>query len=363
LRRVSLTDANRAALAAVRQRAERERPRHVERIERVLGGAGLRGRAESLLVSAGGAGSLTLNFHPDRLLSDGRSVAEGLHEEGVYRSQFETGVSSGALTAHPGGGRDVWERDLFSGAYQAPGADVGARPKYGGLNLLNHLNGACPGVGSCHLRLRAAAKQRATFVFGDSAAGPTEVGLIDSLEPVMAPVLERVEAEQRALGRDGIDVCAFVDGILEAGFAPAMAAAHDDYVEAQVHGVLSLPDDVEALVVDPAFAGTSTGELLVAAGERHGFEVDWHPGTTLDVSAVPDQAPDAGGALARWQELCRDGRARRLAERIVEEHGGERRLDAANIGQAAARAAGDPAALQDLKDLWVLLVTYAASPR
>ena len=41
---------------------------------------------------------VTLNFHPDRLL-DGRTVLRRLADEGVYRSQFETGTSNGGLTA------------------------------------------------------------------------------------------------------------------------------------------------------------------------------------------------------------------------------------------------------------------------
>lgn len=62
----------------------------------------------------------------------------------MYRSQFETRISNGGLTACAGGDRDAWEQSLFGGAYQAPGVLPTERPKYGGLNLLNHLNGACP---------------------------------------------------------------------------------------------------------------------------------------------------------------------------------------------------------------------------
>lgn len=87
-----------------------------------------------LLEAASGEGVLTLNFHPDRLLADGRSVAEALYADGVYRSQFETSISSGGLTAYRGGDRDVWERALFAGA--------------------------CPGFGSCHVRLRSCGRAR-----------------------------------------------------------------------------------------------------------------------------------------------------------------------------------------------------------
>lgn len=40
---------------------------------------------------------VTVNFHPDRLSSDGRAVVTALFEDGIYKSQFETGISNGGL--------------------------------------------------------------------------------------------------------------------------------------------------------------------------------------------------------------------------------------------------------------------------
>jgi hypothetical protein len=37
--------------------------------------------------------------------------------DGVYRSQFETRVSNGGLTAYPGGDRWRWESRIFGAAY------------------------------------------------------------------------------------------------------------------------------------------------------------------------------------------------------------------------------------------------------
>ncbi|WP_343245120.1 DUF3626 domain-containing protein, partial [Streptomyces sp. SID14478] len=59
---------------------------------------------------------MTLNFHPDRLLpsADGRTtVADRLAADGRYRGQYETGLSNGSRSAHPGGLRDGWEEALF----------------------------------------------------------------------------------------------------------------------------------------------------------------------------------------------------------------------------------------------------------
>jgi len=42
-------------------------------------------------------------------------VVSALLKEGVYRNQFETGLSAGSRSAFPGGARDSWERVLFRG--------------------------------------------------------------------------------------------------------------------------------------------------------------------------------------------------------------------------------------------------------
>ncbi len=371
-----LSAANRAALDSVRERAQREQPRHVTRIERVLAAAGVDADPHALLAAAGRQGVLTINFHPDRLLADGRSVARALDQDGVYRSQFETSISNGGLTAYPGGDRDRWERALFAGAYHGPEVRAAERPRYGGLNLMNHRNGACPRFGSCHVELRPEAAARATLSFGDSAARPTEIGLADAFAPVLAPLLETLAATGGALGRSGIGVRELAEGLLRgdaAGqrgvFAPAMTRTLNDYVEAQIHGVVSLAADVDAVVMDPAFAGTPEHDRLRAAADRDGFARRMHAGSALPLADVPQDVPDtAGAAPMRWQLLCGGGRARRLAERVVEDHGAAARLDAATIGRAAVSAVREPAGwrewgprplvLQHLKDLWLLVVAH-----
>ena len=371
-----LTEANRVALANVAERAARDQPRHMARIEQVLSSVGVDATAGALLEAMRSCGSLTLNFHPDRLLADGRCVARALYDEGVYRSQFETRISNGGLTGYPGGERDIWEQSLFGGAYQAAGVSVTERPKYGGLNLMNHHNGACPRFGSCHLRLRRTAAGRATLVFGDSALQPTDLGLIDAFAPVLAPLLESIEAGAGVLGRAGVDVRSFVTGLLEGDhqrargvFAPEMSHALNDYIEAHIHGELGLASDVEALVIDPAFADTSEGDLLLGAAERYGLGVEQHAGLVLALGDVPTEAPNLpAGQLMRWQAFCADGRARRLAERVVIEQGTSPGLDAANIGHAAVSVALEPLRWRDwgppdevlvhLKDLWLMVVAH-----
>ena len=184
--------ANQTAVAYVRAQAERKRRRDEGRIRNALRDAGISADVGELCAGLRRVATLTINFHPDRIAGDGRSVVEALRVDGVYRSQFETRISSGGLTAYLGGDRDRWEERLFGGAYQASGVGAAERPRYGGLDLLNLANGACPRFGSCHLRLNQAALTRATFFVGDSVTLPDDGGVFDRLEPVLAGLLERV---------------------------------------------------------------------------------------------------------------------------------------------------------------------------
>ncbi|MDR4458522.1 DUF3626 domain-containing protein, partial [Bacillus tropicus] len=64
---------------------------------------------------------IALHFHPDRLDSSRKSVAEALLEQGIYKSQFETVLSNGSVSAYPGGERDLWEQRIVGGAYKLEG--------------------------------------------------------------------------------------------------------------------------------------------------------------------------------------------------------------------------------------------------
>jgi hypothetical protein len=155
---------------------------------------------------------VTLNFHP------GRGVLARLAEDGVYRSQFETGTSNGGLTAHPGGARWDWESRLFGGAYDhAAPAD---RPKYGALNHRGLAQGGAPRFGSAHLRLKEDVLDRTTFCYPDSVFDPVDFGTAQRFA-----LIELADADDRD--------------------------ALDTYIEAHVHGPVTL-DDVEAVVLDPS---------------------------------------------------------------------------------------------------------------
>ncbi|MEU9374197.1 DUF3626 domain-containing protein [Streptomyces sp. NPDC048255] len=95
---------------------------------------------------------LTLNFHPDRWVR-GQPILDALAKDGVYVSQFVTGVGNGGLTAHPGGDRWRWESRIFGGAYDD--APAGERPAYGALNFRRKPVGGAPGCRACRPARRA----------------------------------------------------------------------------------------------------------------------------------------------------------------------------------------------------------------
>jgi hypothetical protein len=127
----------------------------------------------------------------------------------------------------------------------------------------------------------------------------------------------------------------------------------DTQIEAQVHGPIDLHNDVELLVADPAFARTSTGEILRQMAARYEFPLHWHSGFRLSVGQIP---PDFRGPAMPP-----------LARRIAGEKG---IIDAAAIGAAEASLYHHPdawsdwgsraEALQHLKQLWHVLVHYGA---
>lgn len=349
--KTALTSAQRAALGHVTAVATRHRPRALERLADVDDLA-------DLLAAAAAHGRVTLNFHPDRLLPGGPTVAESLAADGRYRSQFETGVTNGSRTAFLGGDRDRWEQALFGDAYLTPGTLPAERPLYGGLNLLGHPDGACPRFGSCHVRLRPAVNARCTVTVGDSHLGPADVGTLAAFEAVLAGLVERARETGVTLGRPDADPLAVLRTLADAAPAAEPGRALDDYLEVQVHGPVDLAADAEALVLDPSFRGTPAGDVLSALAARLGIGLEWHAGFELTAAEVgPDFRGPAIPPLAA--EVCR-------------RYAGERgTFDAELVGRAAADMLRHPASwspwgtpddlLQYVKQLWHTLV-HAGHP-
>jgi len=255
---------------------------------------------------------VTLHFHPDRLVA-GRPILECMARDGRYRSQFETGVSNGALTAYPGGDRWRWECRMFGGAYDdAPAA---MRPKYGSLNFRRRRVGGSPRFGSAYLRLAAHTLARTTFCYPDSVFEPERFGVTSRASTLIEAAIfdERGAADER----DPLD----------------------DYVEAHVHGEVDLTRDVEALVLDPCYRDTD----IEATAGKLGCPVEWHPGfvlATTELRAHPEyrgaEFVDLGLALARGD-----------------------RLDARAVGDASRTGRYDE---QALKRVWHYVARFGAPP-
>ena len=317
---------------------------------------------------------VAVHFHPDRFGLKPITVAESLLKEGLYQNQFETGLSSGGRSAFPGGDRDRWEKDLFGGAYHAPEVVAADRPKYGALALVRHPDGPTPRFGSCYFVLRQTVSRRCSFTFSGSeqALATERLGTIDRMVSVMAALLREVASCEGAkvpwppfvaptLGIENLTIPRLLEVLgRELPLPPANLSTGtpgrvlDSCVEAQVHGSINLQLDIERLVIDPAFDGTPTGEILNEISHRYQIPIQRHCGFQLPAHAVPD---DFRGPVMP-----------KLAQRIAKNE----LLDAAVIGAAEASLYSQPELwrdwgsreeiLQHLKQLWHVVVHYGVPP-
>lgn len=237
---------------------------------------------------------VALHFHPDRPALGSATVAEHLLAEGTYRSQFESKISNGSVSAYPGGERDLWEQQLFGGAYQRPGCGLHERPKYGSLDLLRHSDGPSPRFGSCYLLLDPLTTRRCTFTYLDSHEKRDEKGTLAELDAVLAALFEESFYRDFAIGQAGLTPTALV-AHLRAQLRPSPSVTVqraptrnlNHYIEAQVHGDVLLSEDAQALVADPSFRGSDTGGVLQEIATRYAIDLYWHRGFELEVASVP----------------------------------------------------------------------------
>lgn len=196
-----------------------------------------------------------------------------LAREEAYRSQFETGISAGGLTAFPGGARWNWESRIFGGAYD--GVCRSLRPKYGALNYRRLEAGGAPRFGSAHLRLQAHTLERTTFCYPDSHLEPHDFAVAARMRLIEL-------AEANAANLDCLD----------------------NYIEAHVHGRINLREDVEAVVLDPCYLGTT---VELAASELP-CSVEWHSGFRMSADYIQQCSAYRGLSVARLaSKLANDG--------------------------------------------------------
>lgn len=244
---------------------------------------------------------VTVNFYPEIPVAGSTVIAE-IAREGVYRNQFETGVTAGDPSAFRGGGRWLWESQVFGGAYDE--APFDQRPKYGALNFRGRTTGAAPRFGPIHLRLRQETLYRVTLCYPDSAFQPVDFGVATKSDLVRKA--RDAAAISRQLDEDYID-----------------------YIEAHLHGDLLLSRDVEAIVLDPCYAGTEVERIA----RDLPCSVEWHGGFAIDVYV-----------LHRFHAY-RDATYASLGASLAQNG----RLDARTIGEAIRSRKHDT---QRLKRVW-----------
>lgn len=341
-----------AAIEAIRRRAAQQRERAAERVALALGevaGASLDRWSDMF----GDAGRLTLNFHPDRICRDGYTVAAGLLDSGRYRSQWVTGISTGSRSAIAGGERQRFERHLFDGAYDDADPASTEFPVYGSFDLLFDPHGGSPRFGSSFVVLRPNVRERTTLCVGDSHMEPHDVGTIDEPGCLIAGLAEQA-ARDRLLNR-GLGIEALLEACEGTYRSERPSRNLDGYIEAQVHGGISMHRDVESIILDPSFRNTAVEHDVQAAADRYGLALGWHGGSALLVVEVPD---DFRGPTMPTV-------ARRVA-------GPGELVDARAIGALAAQAGfdeptamgdGPDSLLQQLKYLWHTLLAHGHDAR
>lgn len=219
-------------------------------------------------------------------------VLQCIARDGIYRSQFETRISNGGLTAHEGGDRYRWESRIFAGYYdQRP---AGERPKYGALACGDGY-GASPRFGSCYFRLQPSSLARCSFCFPDSYYEPEHFGTARKMD-----LLRLLEANPP-------------DDLL------------DRYVEAHLHGPMVIAEDVEALVLDPSYRGTEIERWAVGLP----CPLEWHPGYATELETLRANASYRGAEIVEVAtQVARGGR---LTPRILGEARGDARFDSQQL--------------------------------
>ena len=346
------------ALTHVRLNAEASYEAALDRAREILNQAGIPMlRFTNALAAIQKNAPIDVSFHPDRPAACGKSVVASLLESGVYKNQFETGVSNGGLTAYKGGNRDLWERRLFGGAYQGTGVTASDRPKYGALNLFNHWDGACPRFGSCYFRLKPTVAQRSTYAYGDSSTNPNDTAVIDLIDVVLTRLIADVFYKHSALGCGGLRLDTVLENLANRAYSwpPDVLSklpgrTLDDCIEVHIHGKLDLAEDVESLAVDQSFFSTPCGNLLTELSHEYGFPIRWNPRFEIATNQIP---PDFRGP-----EMVP------LADRIAPDG----LLNAARIGEAVVALGTHPEhwiewgtgkeTLQYMKQIWHVLLTF-----
>ena len=190
-------------------------------------------------------------------------------------------------------GRDEWEKDLFGGAYHLDDTSDSERPRYGALDLMLHPDGPSPTSDAVTSSSSQRVSQRSTFTYLDSSHSAIK-GTLAAFDDVLAATMRDAFFSDFAIGERNLTAPRLVDHFLtnlEKPYEdPSTRHANrnlNHYIEAQVHGDVSLADDVEILVADlpsrtPLLVGCST-----SCAPPYSIQLYWHMGFAMRSQDVP----------------------------------------------------------------------------
>lgn len=152
-----------------------------------------------------------------------------------YRNLFEVNKSGGSNDKII---RTSWENKLFNNIYE--NSEPFEKVKYGAINLTNSPLGVdqCYSYGNSFFVLKNKLKDRCTFVLGDSSKMEWHLGTFKYCEILLALMPDQLLDKL-------IKIVNYEEKYLYYGYY--------EYIEIQIHGPLSLNQDIEMLVVNSKY--------------------------------------------------------------------------------------------------------------
>eukprot|EP00928_Gymnodinium_smaydae_P007368 TRINITY_DN12655_c0_g2_i1.p1 TRINITY_DN12655_c0_g2~~TRINITY_DN12655_c0_g2_i1.p1 ORF type:complete len:614 (-),score=111.47 TRINITY_DN12655_c0_g2_i1:85-1926(-) len=177
-------------------------------------------------------------------------VGQALASDTHYRNQFETNTSSGLLRHDV---REKWERALFGSSYDS--AEPFDRPKYGVQNVWNDPRGVmgCKQYGDSYIELRNVRLRCTCSAQDTSNLTVQRLAVLDYYAHVL---LEYSDQELSAV----FDVAR--ENAENVGDSDELVSSWGKYKEVQIHGPVSLDDDVARLVVNERHRGKPVVEKI-----------------------------------------------------------------------------------------------------
>lgn len=298
-----------------------------------------------------------IHFHPDRPDVSLKTTIENLFEQGIYKNQFETRISSGDVSAYKGGARDKWEKYLFGGAYNRFFTKKSERPKYGALDLMLNPDGPSPRFGSCYFLLKPEVSHICTFTYMDSHQKPKERGTFEEFDIIISSLLKDTFHYNNTLGENNISVNKLLYHMNNNLQKPIVDLSNSEpkrhlnhYIEAQIHGDVSLKDDVELLIADPSFLKTNIGDKIIETCNKYSISLFWHMGFAMNTNEIPNDF--RGNKMPKLGEFI-------ATDSIIDTH---------HLGLAVMDLHSNPkkwedwgskeGVIQKIKLLWHILVKY-----